>query len=204
MLEIKEITFGYDKLLLDRINLELENEIAALIGPSGCGKSTLLQIIAGLLKPHSGSITLNNTSLSSLSCEKRNIGLVFQDYALFPHLTVEKNILFGIKDKAKLDEFLTLMEITHLRKKYPHQLSGGEAQRVAIARSLAAEPSALLLDEPFSNLDLDLKLRLQEHLKQIQKQYQLPILFVSHDKADIENFAQKIYELRNQQLHKIQ
>jgi len=152
-----------NKKILNNINLELEKDkIACILGPSGCGKTTLLKLIAGLFKVEKGEILLDNELVSSnnihVKTEKRKIGFLFQDYALFPHQTVKENLQFAIRDKSSshtIEEILDVIKLTDSLKKYPHELSGGEQQRVALARSIIARPNLLLLDEPFSSLDLN-------------------------------------------------
>ena len=154
-----------NKKILNNINLELEKDkIACILGPSGCGKTTLLKLIAGLFKVEKGEILLNNELVSSnnihVKTEKRKIGFLFQDYALFPHQTVKENLQFAIRDKSSshtIEEILDVIKLTDALKKYPHELSGGEQQRVALARPIIARPNLLLLDEPFSSLDLNLR-----------------------------------------------
>src|SRR5690606_13759227 len=146
-------------------------------GESGCGKSTLLRMVAGLEVPDAGTVCIGGRSVSEgrawVAPERRGVGMVFQDFALFPHMTAEKNVLYGLRSLARVDrrrrtsEMLELVGLASLGKRYPHQLSGGQQQRVAIARALASEPSLLLLDEPFSNLDTALKRTLREELREI-------------------------------------
>jgi iron(III) transport system ATP-binding protein len=177
-------------------------EIGVLLGPSGCGKTTLLRAIAGLQSIQSGQIELAGEIISGgqihIAPSLRKVGMVFQDYALFPHLTVEQNISFGLKQlevkaqKARVAEVLDLVGLPQYGKKMPHELSGGQQQRVALARSLAPQPSLLLLDEPFSNLDADLKERLAQELRQILKISGTTALFVSHDQQEAFAIADKI------------
>lgn len=202
MLKLSNISFYYhkNKQILEAIDFVVaKNEIVAILGASGSGKSSLLKIIAGLEKQQSGSIYLNEKEISHVECNKRNIGLVFQDYALFPHLTVEKNIAFALKkqEKNRVFDLLELIQMQGYQKKYPHQLSGGEKQRVAIARSLAAQPSILLLDEPFSNLDEALKGSLREQLADLLKQTKTTTILVTHDKQDAYAIADRIIYLEN-------
>jgi iron(III) transport system ATP-binding protein len=177
-------------------------EIGVLLGPSGCGKTTLLRAIAGLQSIQSGQIELAGEIISGgqihIAPSLRKVGMVFQDYALFPHLTTEQNISFGLKQlevkaqKARVAEVLDLVGLPQYGKKMPHELSGGQQQRVALARSLAPQPSLLLLDEPFSNLDADLKERLAQELRQILKISGTTALFVSHDQQEAFAIADKI------------
>ena len=177
-------------------------EIGVLLGPSGCGKTTLLRAIAGLQKIQNGQIELAGQIISSpaihLDPSLRKVGMVFQDYALFPHLSVAKNISFGLKkltstaQHERVQEVLELVGLADFYHKMPHELSGGQQQRVALARSLAPGPSLLLLDEPFSNLDADLKERLAQELRQILKTSGTTALFVSHDQQEAFAIADKI------------
>ncbi|PIE43808.1 MAG: iron ABC transporter ATP-binding protein [Gammaproteobacteria bacterium] len=169
-------------------------DIGCLLGPSGCGKSTALRAIAGFHAVSEGSISLNSQQISSpehmVVPEKRNIGMVFQDYALFPHLTVFENIGFGLHKlnktsrKLRIDRLLDLVHLTPLKNKYPHELSGGQQQRVALARSLAPEPALVLLDEPFSNLDTELRRKLSIEVRNILKELEISGILVTHDQLE--------------------
>ena len=178
ILEIKDLYHSYSEhaLSIENINLEIgSGDRVSILGPSGCGKSTLLRLIAGLEKPDQGEIRINDIKVSDnknlIPPEKRNIGLVVQEKALFPHLSVFENICFGIKKNKDKDliasELLNLLKINNLKNKYPHEISGGEQQRVALARSLAPKPNFLMLDEPFSALDEDLKETLYKDISQV-------------------------------------
>ncbi|MDO8771419.1 MAG: ABC transporter ATP-binding protein [Burkholderiaceae bacterium] len=169
-------------------------DIGVLIGPSGCGKTTLLRAVAGLERASSGTISLSKAVVSSTTAfvpaESRRIGMVFQDYALFPHLNVAHNVAFGIADLpkaervARVTEMLKLVGLPDIARRYPHELSGGQQQRVALARALAPRPQLLLLDEPFSNLDVDLRERLAHELRVILKHANATALFVTHDQLE--------------------
>jgi iron(III) transport system ATP-binding protein len=169
-------------------------QIGVLIGPSGCGKTTLLRAVAGLERLSAGSIVLAGSTVStptqSIVPEDRRIGMVFQDYALFPHLDVGQNVGFGIYDqptkerRARVGEVLDLVGLGDVRRRYPHELSGGQQQRVALARALAPKPQLLLLDEPFSNLDVDLRERLAHEVRGILKAAGATALFVTHDQLE--------------------
>lgn len=169
-------------------------EILALVGPSGCGKTTTLRIIAGLERPDSGIVRINRQLVASESIfvppEKRGVGMVFQDHALFPHLTVSENIGFGLRGQSTeqvrktVGEMLHLVGLLPLAKRYPHALSGGERQRVALARALAPRPVLVLMDEPFSSLDADLRLEMREHVRRILKSMQATVVFVTHDQDE--------------------
>jgi len=180
---------------VNNISFKLKTgEILALVGPSGCGKTTTLRLIAGLERPDSGQIHINDTLIASdsffLPPEKRGVGMVFQDHALFPHLTVSENIAFGLRGR-KPDEIrntvadmLELVGLNTLSKRHPHALSGGERQRVALARALAPRPVLVLMDEPFSSLDADMRLEVREQVRAILKSIQATVVFVTHDQEE--------------------
>ena len=202
ILEIKDVSHSYadNETTLENINLQVnKGEKVAILGPSGSGKSTLLRLIAGLEKPQSGSISIKGEIVSTkdlvVAPEKRKLGLVVQEKALFPHLTVKDNIAFGIKkrsDKNKtVSELCSLFKIDHLADKYPHEISGGEQQRTALARSMAPNPELLMLDEPFSALDQELKQALYSELNQIFEERKQTILLVSHDLKEAEVLSQR-------------
>ena len=178
-----------EKKILNNINLQLEKEkIACILGPSGCGKTTLLKLIAGLSKVQEREIFLNENLVSSsnihLKTEKRKIGFLFQDYALFPHQTVKQNLQFAIKDKStshRVEEIMDVIKLSDSLEKYPHELSGGEQQRVALARSIIAKPDLLLLDEPFSSLDLNLKEEVRDDTLHLLQKSNISVLLVTHD-----------------------
>ena len=202
ILEIKNLSHSYSETnqVIQNINLEIEkSDRVAILGPSGCGKSTLLRLIAGLEKPNLGQIFIDGTVVSTEKFieppEKRKIGLVVQEKALFPHLSVYDNIGFGIKkniDKKTItNDLLELLKIDSLKNKYPHEISGGEQQRVALARSLAPNPKLLMLDEPFSALDKDLKGVLYEEISQVFLERGSTILLVTHDSQEAEIMTKK-------------
>lgn len=177
-----------------------QGEFLALLGPSGCGKTTLLRIIAGLERPDSGTIRLAGRDITSIEPAQRRIGMVFQDYALFPHLTVAGNIEYGLKVKKmaaaerthRVSELLELFELTHLGNRAIDQLSGGERQRVALARALAPQPLILLLDEPFAALDYGLRRRLRNELRELQLRLGFTIVFVTHQQEEALAVADRI------------
>ena len=202
ILEIKDVSHSYadNETTLKNINLQVnKGEKVAILGPSGSGKSTLLRLIAGLEKPQTGSISIKGEIVSTkdlvVAPEKRKLGLVVQEKALFPHLTVKDNIAFGIKkrsDKNKtVSELCSLFKIDHLADKYPHEISGGEQQRTALARSMAPNPELLMLDEPFNALDQELKGALYSELNQIFEERKQTILLVSHDLKEAEVLSQR-------------
>lgn len=200
--------FGKSKVL-DNLNLEIKKgEIISLLGPSGCGKSTTLKLIAGLLNPDSGDILFDDNSILDIPPEKRNTIIVFQDYLLFPHMNVYENIAFGLKMKKikkdkidiKVKELLALIKLKDYENKYPSELSGGQKQRVAIARALAVEPKILLLDEPFSNLDTNLRHEMREFVLDIQKKKGIAMILVTHDKEEALMMSNKIAVILNGQI----
>ncbi|KIH84418.1 ABC transporter ATP-binding protein [Pseudomonas batumici] len=188
------------------INCEIaKGEFVTLLGPSGCGKSTLLRCIAGLTPVDSGQILLDGQDIVPLSPQKRAIGMVFQSYALFPNMTVEQNVAFGLKmQKVNADdshkrviEALKLVELHDFASRYPHQLSGGQCQRVALARSLVTRPRLLLLDEPLSALDARIRKHLREQIRAIQRELGLTTIFVTHDQEEALTMSDRIF-LMNQ------
>ncbi|QBF27980.1 ABC transporter ATP-binding protein [Pseudomonas tructae] len=188
------------------INCQIERgEFVTLLGPSGCGKSTLLRCIAGLTAVDSGRILLDGNDLVPLSPQKRGIGMVFQSYALFPNMTVEQNVAFGLRmqkvnpddSQARVREVLQLVELQDFARRYPHQLSGGQCQRVALARSLVTRPRLLLLDEPLSALDARIRKHLREQIRAIQRELGLTTIFVTHDQEEALTMSDRIF-LMNQ------
>ena len=198
---IKDLAYQYNATqVLSELNLNVEqDEIVCLLGASGCGKTTTLKAIAGILQPEQGYMSIDskvvNDSGLFVAPEKRNIGMMFQDYALFPHLTVSDNIAFGLSNMSKaqkrerVDEMLSLVKLDGCAQRYPHQLSGGQQQRVAIARALAYKPSLLLLDEPFSNIDTQVRFELIADIRRIIKAQQVSAVFVTHSKEEAFAFA---------------
>src|SRR5450432_3480610 len=188
-------------IALDEINLQIESgEIFFLLGPSGCGKSTLLRIIAGLLQPDSGKVFFDDRDVTSLPTDQRNAVMCFQSYALWPHMSVEQNIRFGVElrnlsqaeQTQRINEVLQLVQMDALRDRKPNQLSGGQQQRVALARALAVQPSCLLLDEPLSNLDTKLRLEMRSEIRRICRQANLTAIYVTHDQKEALSIADRI------------
>ena len=177
-----------------------EGELVTLLGPSGCGKSTLLRCLAGLTEVDSGEILLQGSNIVPLPPQKRTIGMVFQSYALFPNMTVEKNVAFGLKMqklsaetiRQRVGEALEMVELNEFARRYPHQLSGGQSQRVALARSLVTRPRLLLLDEPLSALDARIRRHLREQIRRIQQELKLTTLFVTHDQEEALSMSDRI------------
>ena len=213
MLSVSNLSISFDESqVLEEFNLNVESgDIFALLGDSGSGKSSALRFIAGLENAKNGSVVLDGANLSvngahSVKPELREIGMVFQDYALFPHMTVFQNISFSIdhlSKKSKTEKVTSLLELINLNgieKKYPHQLSGGEQQRVSLARALANSPKLLLLDEPFSSLDKSHRDELVKDVRSILKNQLVTSILVTHDEAEAMAFADKIGKIEKKQL----
>jgi iron(III) transport system ATP-binding protein len=199
---------------VDDLYLELEKgEILALLGPSGCGKTTTLRLIAGFERPDAGSVEIGGRVMADrhrfVPPERRGVGVVFQEYTLFPHLTVSQNILFGLRNlsaenrKARLREMLETVGLTSLARRYPHELSGGQQQRVALARALAPRPAVLLLDEPFSNLDADLRLQMLHEVYTILRECGTTAVFVTHDHEEAFMVADRVGVLNRGRLEQL-
>lgn len=200
---------GAEVTAVNRFNYEIpDGKLIGLLGPSGCGKSTTLYMICGLQKPTSGQIFFGDDDVTELSPENRGVGLVFQNYALYPHMTVKQNIMFPLEnlkgaDKLTKDEMLErsyrvakLVQIDELMDRKPHELSGGQQQRVAIARALVKMPRVLLLDEPLSNLDARLRLQTREEIKRIQRETNITTVFVTHDQEEAMSISDQIVVMK--------
>jgi putative spermidine/putrescine transport system ATP-binding protein len=193
-LELDGLTKRFDGVAaVDGVSLAIdEGEFVSLLGPSGCGKSTTLGMVAGLLAPDTGSIWIGGEDITPRPAYRRNIGMVFQNYALFPHMTVAQNVAFGLRMRkvpkgdvaARVGRALELVRLPHAARRYPRQLSGGEQQRIAVARALVIEPAILLLDEPLSNLDARLREEMRIELREIQRRVGITTVFVTHDQAE--------------------
>ena len=199
-------------LILDHINLEIKTgNLSALLGPSGSGKSTLLKMIAGLENQDSGRIWLTGKDTNFLSIQERKIGFVFQNYALFNHLTVFRNIAYGLEIQQanklqvveRVNELLKLIKLQGFADRYPVQLSGGQKQRVALARALAIEPKVLLLDEPFGSLDFQVRKDLRNWLKRLQEEVFMTTLFVTHDQQEAMELANELIILKNGRVEQV-
>lgn len=201
-LEFKNISFAYNDIkILDNFSFNVaQNEILMIKGKSGIGKSTILKLISGIEIANNGSILLNNKDISKEKIEKRNIAYLFQEYALFPHLTVAENISYALKKNKteRVKELLKLIELENFENRYPYELSGGEKQRVALARAIANVPSIVLLDEPFSSLNIEIKNKLRLEIRNILKSLKISAIIVSHD-ADDEIIADRIINLEKKE-----
>jgi iron(III) transport system ATP-binding protein len=193
-------SYGQVKAVRDLDLAVTRGEILALLGPSGCGKTTTLRLIAGFESPNSGSVEVADRTVAgpgtNVPPEKRRVGMVFQDYALFPHLNVEQNVAYGLpggkKRKGRVAEILTLTHLDGLANRMPHELSGGQQQRVALARALAPEPAVVLLDEPFSNLDASLRVRVRSEMRHILRDAGATAVFVTHDQEEALSLADEV------------
>ena len=201
-----------DFTALDHVNLEIKTgSLVAFVGPSGSGKSTLLRIIAGLDKPNAGRIWLAGKDSTSLSIQEREIGFVFQNYALFKHLTVYDNVAFGLQIrgtslsliKNRVKQLLQLIRLENFADRYPSQLSGGQKQRVALARALAIEPKVLLLDEPFGALDVKVRKELRNWLRSLHEEVPVTTIFVTHDHQEALEVANEIVVFQNGRIEQL-
>lgn len=192
-LELKNVSFSYSKKIktISDFNLKIaKGSFTTLLGESGCGKTTLLRLILGFLKPDCGVIEINGINQNGIEPNERKIGMVFQDYALFPHLTVKKNILYGVKSKNRektkegLAQIAKSLNLEAFLNRFPHELSGGQQQRVALARSLILNPEILLMDEPLSGLDAKFREKVRDELKIIQKKFKITTIYVTHDREE--------------------
>jgi len=193
--------FASGAIALDNVSLELrDQEVLTVVGPSGCGKSTLLRIIAGLDSPTSGSIRLNGAGVENVPARDRNVAMVFQSYALYPHMTCYENLALNLRlrkiSAAEIDqrvrETAAMLQITELLAKRPRELSGGQRQRVAVGRALIRRPSAFLLDEPLSNLDALLRERVRHELRDLFRKVQAPVIYVTHDQTEAMTLADRV------------
>lgn len=201
-LELKNLTKRFGAFTaVDHISLEVKNgEMVALLGGSGCGKTTILRMIAGFIDDYEGSILVDGRDMSNIPSYKRNMGVFFQNYALFPHMDTFDNVAFGLKMrklpkkdiKQKVEKILELVKMTGMEKRYPRELSGGQQQRVALARALVTEPTVLLLDEPLSNLDAQLRMEMQMEIKRIQRELKITTIIVTHDQEEAISLADRV------------
>lgn len=212
-LEIKDLTKVYNKkTVLDNISFEVnDGEFLSILGPSGCGKTTLLKILIGIENSTSGKILKEGKDITKLDSSKRGMGIVFQNYALFPNMTVLDNVMYALnlklknKEEAKR-EALKMIKVVNMEehiKKYPHELSGGQQQRVAIARTLALNPDIILFDEPMSALDADNRLGLRKELKDIQKKFKTTMIYITHDQEEAFSLSDRVMVMNNGKIEQI-
>lgn len=208
-LKLESLYFKYPNQkegVIENFSMELEKgEIVALLGNSGSGKSTILRLIAGLEIPNAGTLNINQEKIFdeklNMAPQERGVGMIFQDYSLFPHLNVLQNVAFGIKGKRKREkekiamDYLRMVQLDEHSEKYPSECSGGQQQRIAIARALAAEPNILLLDEPFSNLNEDLRMSVRKEIKDLLKKCNMSAILVTHDHNDVDAVADRVIRI---------
>jgi ABC-type Fe3+/spermidine/putrescine transport system ATPase subunit len=203
--------FG-DTLAVDDLNLEVEKgSFITLLGPSGCGKTTTLRLIAGFNDPDQGEIYLGDKLLNKIPAHRRGVAMVFQSYALFPHMNVFNNVAYGLKlrkmskheIRKKVKEVLSLLDMEGMEKRWPGQLSGGQQQRIAVARALALEPEALLMDEPLSNLDAKLRISVRNEIKELQRRLRITTIYVTHDQEEALSMSDKVAVMKNGRLQQV-
>jgi spermidine/putrescine ABC transporter ATP-binding subunit len=212
-LRLQEVSKFYGRVrAVDRLSLSIERaENVALLGPSGCGKTTTLNLIAGFLEPDGGAIRIGDRDVAGLPPNKRNLGMVFQSYALFPHMTVGENVAFGLKlrrvepaeRERRLKEALDMVRLGDFRDRYPRQLSGGQQQRVALARALVVHPDIMLYDEPLSNLDAKLREEMRTELLDIQDRIKITSIYVTHDQEEALALADRVAVMNNGRIEQI-
>jgi iron(III) transport system ATP-binding protein len=212
ILKLANVSKSYSNIkILDNINFECENELISLLGPSGCGKTTCLRTIAGFEMPDNGKIFLNGKDITNIPPNKRNIGMVFQNYALFPHLNVYENVAYGLKIKKlkkneikeKVKDALNMVNLEGFENYNINELSGGMQQRVAVARALVIEPEVLLLDEPLSNLDAKLRIKMRKELKKLQRDLNIPSIYVTHDQEEALAISDRIGVMNNGKIEQL-
>lgn len=204
---LKNVVKQYgDVTIIDQLSLQVAHgEFFTLLGPSGCGKTTLLRMIAGFIIPDAGQVFIGDEDVTHLPAHKRETGMVFQDYALFPDKTVFDNVAYGLRVRnfsnqkidEKVDRILQRVELAHLKKRYPGELSGGQRQRVALARALVIEPRILLMDEPLSNLDAKLRIQMRDVIRELQQEAKITTIFVTHDQEEALSMSDRIALLRS-------
>ena len=208
MVELRSVTKRYAGFTaVSEIDLQIHaGEFLTLLGPSGCGKTTLLRMISGFETPTEGTVWLAGNDVTHFPPYRRNVNQVFQSYALFPHLTAEQNIAYGVKAHnqalklEKASEMLSLFHIEHIRRRIPREMSGGEQQRVALARALASDPLIVLLDEPLSAVDFETRSKLLDEIENAQSRTNIPFVYVTHNKAEAERLGKYRIILQNGQL----
>jgi len=202
-LELREVTRAFDGgvVAVDALSLQVAaGELVSLLGPSGCGKTTTLRIVAGFVEPDAGQVLIKSVDVTDWPPERRDIGMVFQSYALFPHMTVEANVAYGLRMRGvapaerrrRVAEALELVRLPELARRHPRQLSGGQQQRVALARAVVIRPSVLLLDEPLSNLDAKLRQEMRSEIRQLQQQLRITTVFVTHDQDEALTMSDRV------------
>lgn len=206
-IQLKNLTKKYGSFnAVDSINLSIKNgEFVTLLGPSGCGKTTTLRMVAGFIKPTSGDLIIGGSNMVGVPPQNRKVGLVFQNYALFPHMSVRKNVAFGLKMKKmqqsliaeKVNKILETVQLQELSERMPSELSGGQQQRVALARALVIEPEVLLLDEPFGALDKNLRDHMRIELRDLQRKLNISTIFVTHDQDEALSMSDRIVVMEN-------
>jgi putative spermidine/putrescine transport system ATP-binding protein len=210
---LQKLSLAYgETVVVPELDLDIrKGELIALLGPSGCGKTTTLQAIAGLMTPHSGKILIDGTDVTRTPANKRGIGLVFQSYALFPHLTAFENVAFGLRLQklskseitSRTDQGLQTVGLSHLAERKPAEMSGGQQQRLSLARSLVMQPKVLLLDEPLSNLDARLRLNMRSELQRLQHETGITMIFVTHDQAEALALADRIVLMKDGKIEQL-
>lgn len=203
MLDVTALTKTYDGFSFGPVDLSIEDEVLAVLGPSGSGKTTFLSLIAGITSPDQGSVSLNGQSLLGKPIEERRTGYVFQDGALFPHMTARENIAYAATDETNIEDLSALLEIDDVLNHRPAELSGGEQQRVALARTLAADPDALLLDEPLSSLDAPIRRRLRDELHTLFETLEIPVIYVTHDQRTATALGDRIVIFRDGRVEQV-
>ena len=212
-LSFQNISKRFDRTVVIRdLSFDIHaGELFFLLGPSGCGKTTCLRMVAGFYKPDGGQLRFGERVINAVPPHKRNTGMVFQNYALWPHLSVRGNVEYGLKvrrisateRKRRVDEALEMVRLSHLAERFPSQMSGGQQQRVALARALVVRPDVLLLDEPLSNLDAQLRLEMRAEIKRLHREQQTTALYVTHDQEEALSIADRVAILREGDLMQI-
>ncbi|MHA1911624.1 MAG: ABC transporter ATP-binding protein [Candidatus Kariarchaeaceae archaeon] len=206
-IQISDITLKYDEFVaIDDISFSIKDgELVTILGPSGCGKTTLLRSIAGFIRPSAGTILIGGNDVTNLPPQKRNTAMIFQNYALWPHMTINKNIEYGLRIKGipkeermrKVREMLNMVQLADQGEKMPTQLSGGQQQRIALARAMAVDPEVLLCDEPLSNLDANLRIELRQEIRDIAKNLGVTTVYVTHDQSEALSISDRIVVLHS-------
>ncbi len=212
-LELKNVSKQFGNVIaVHDFNLDIEKgSLVSFLGPSGCGKTTTLRMIAGFEQPDQGMIRLDNADITAVPPNRRDIGMVFQAYALFPNLNVGDNVAFGLEMKKlpkkevnqRVTEVLEMVRLSHIANRYPHQLSGGQQQRIALARALAVQPRVLLLDEPLSALDAEVRVALRAEIRRIQSQLGITTVYVTHDQEEALSISDKVVVMNNGRIEQV-